>query len=147
MTCVMWCVTCETKEGVKFFKILAPLALTQRLGIDSVLKILNKRITQWINWWTLNPPVQPLIKKNLEGSLIKLLFDRLFVCYVDDSSDGTLAFADFKVIPPFSRKDTDDKDNTDDTGDTDSTDTTDNTDNTDRTSKSNFFCLVRIYLH
>ena len=32
------------------------------------------------------------------------------VCHVDDSPDITLAFEDYKVIPPFSREDTDDTD-------------------------------------
>ena len=50
----------------------------------------------------------------------------LFVCWLQRMADtnGTLAFEDAQVIPPFSMENTDDRDDTDDKDDTDDTDNT-----------------------
>ena len=56
-----------------------------------------------------------------------------FSCHAGDSSAVSLALENAKVIPTFSREETDNTDDTDDIGDTDDTGDTNDTDNTDNT--------------
>ena len=67
--------------------------------------------------------------KNLKGCI----FAWLVRCHAGDSSDVTLAFKNAKVVPPFSKKETDDTDDTVGTGDRDDRDDKDDIDDTDDT--------------